>query len=311
MADAPQALRPARSGRAGGSPGATCWPSWWRSSLVVGGVYLVFFSSTLSVQGVEVSGTQTLTEQQVREVAAVPMGGPLATVDLDRIAYRVRSLAVVKSAEVTRQWPHDVLIEIVERQPVAVVEIAGELHSLDEDGVVFGSYQRAPEGLPRGPRRVGRERRGARRGRPAWSPRSRPTWPPVDYAEVLSVDQITCGCATGARCGGGARSSPRRRPRCSQACWPARPRCTTSACRDSRPSGTDVSRLRGLDPPHDAACSFLRKTAVRRRVSTRGAVRLPTVFAHDEVDITITLRLRVRVPDPPFPADSRPDPHER
>ncbi len=114
--------------------------------VVVGGVYLVFFSSTLSVQGVEVSGTQTLSEQKVREVAAVPMGGPLATVDLDKIAYRVRSLAVVKSAEVTRQWPHDVLIEIVERQPVAVVEIAGELHSLDEDGVVFGSYQRAPEG---------------------------------------------------------------------------------------------------------------------------------------------------------------------
>jgi cell division protein FtsQ len=159
--------------------------------VAVGGLYLVFFSSTLSVQGVEVSGTQTLSETQVREVAAVPTGGPLATVDLDKIAYRVRSLAVVKSAEVTRKWPHDVLIEIVERQPVAVVEIAGQLHSLDEDGVVFGSYDRAPDGLPRVRAESGVNADALAEGAGVVAALPTAIATKVDYAEVISVDQIT------------------------------------------------------------------------------------------------------------------------
>ncbi len=156
-----------------------------------GGGYLIFFSDTLSVQGVEVTGTQSLSEEQVRTVADVPTGGPLATVDLDRIAYRVRSLAVVKSAEVTRQWPHDVLIEIVERQPVAVVDIAGQLHSLDEDGVVFGSYQRAPKGLPMVRADIGVDAQALAEGAAVVAALPDEIAAKVEYAEVLSVDRIT------------------------------------------------------------------------------------------------------------------------
>ena len=158
--------------------------------LVIGSVWLVFFSTTLSVQGVQVEGTQTLTEEKVREVADVPTGGPLATVDLDRIAYRVRSLAVVKTAEVTRKWPHDVLIEIVERQPVAVVEIGGELHSLDEEGVVFGSYRRAPKGLPRVQAESGVTAEALAEGAAVVSALPDEIAAKVDHAEVVSVDQI-------------------------------------------------------------------------------------------------------------------------
>ncbi|HWM73392.1 MAG TPA: FtsQ-type POTRA domain-containing protein [Nocardioides sp.] len=159
--------------------------------VMIGGVYLVFFSSSLSVQGVEVSGTQTLSEKKVREVAAVPTGGPLATVDLDKIAYRVRSLAVVKSAEVTRKWPHDVLIEVVERQPVAVVEIAGALHSLDEEGVVFGSYSRPPDGLPRVRAESGVNAEALAEGAGVVAALPTDLATKVDFAEVISVDQIT------------------------------------------------------------------------------------------------------------------------
>ncbi len=155
-----------------------------------GGVYLVFFSDTLSVQGVEVTGTQTLSDERVREVADVPTGGPLATVDLDRIAYRVKSLAVVKSAEVTRKWPHDVLIDIVERQPVAVVDIAGQLHSLDADGVVFGTYKRAPQGLPRVRADIGVDADALAEGAAVVSALPDEIATKVDYAEVLSVDRI-------------------------------------------------------------------------------------------------------------------------
>ncbi len=113
------------------------------------GVYAVYFSSWLAVEGTEVVGTEQLTEAEVLAAAEVPTGGPLATVDLDAIEVRVRSLATVKSVDVSRQWPHDVRIEIVERTPIAVVDRGDTLTNLDAEGRTFGRVERAPAHLPR------------------------------------------------------------------------------------------------------------------------------------------------------------------
>jgi cell division protein FtsQ len=79
----------------------------------------------------------------------VPNGQALARVDLDAIRARVQALAVVRAAEVTRQWPDSIRITLEERVAVAVVEIGGRLRGMDEDGVVFRDYAQAPNGLPR------------------------------------------------------------------------------------------------------------------------------------------------------------------
>lgn len=112
-------------------------------------VWLVFFSSYLAVQGVDVRGVSQLQASQVRSAAAVPEGQALARVDLDRIRTRVEALAPVRSADVSREWPDQVRIDVTERVPVAVVSIAGKLKGMDEEGVVFRDYAKAPPGLPR------------------------------------------------------------------------------------------------------------------------------------------------------------------
>lgn len=117
--------------------------------LVGGGLYTVYLSDALAADGVEVTGETTLSDDEVRAAAQVPLGEPLARIDLDRIRNRVQGLAVVRSVEVTRQWPHEVLIAVEERTPVAVVEIAGALRALDEDGVVFGDLGEKQPALPR------------------------------------------------------------------------------------------------------------------------------------------------------------------
>ncbi len=80
--------------------------------------------------------------------ADVPTGGPLATVDLDAIERRVASLADVREVDVSRRWPHDVLIKIVEREPLAVIERAGSFRAVDAEGIVFRSFRRVPRELP-------------------------------------------------------------------------------------------------------------------------------------------------------------------
>lgn len=116
--------------------------------LLVGGLWLVFFSSVLAVQGVDVEGTHGLSDADVQAAAAVPTGDPLARVDLAAVRARVEALAMVRSADVTRQWPDRVLITVEERVAVAVVEIGGRIRGMDADGVVFRDYDRAPAGLP-------------------------------------------------------------------------------------------------------------------------------------------------------------------
>lgn len=117
--------------------------------LVGGSLYAVYFSAALSVREIDVVGARTISATDVETAAAVPTGGPLATVDLDAIEFRVRSLKAVRSVEVTRKWPDGVLITIQEREPVAVVRLGSDLQGVDVEGVPFRSYKRAPSGLPR------------------------------------------------------------------------------------------------------------------------------------------------------------------
>lgn len=110
--------------------------------------WLVFFSSVLAVDGVEVEGVDVLDPAEVRRVAAVPLGDPLAGVPVDAIRARVESLAPVKVADVSRSWPDQVRIVVVEREAVAVVERDGVLRGVDEEGVLFRSYDSKPAALP-------------------------------------------------------------------------------------------------------------------------------------------------------------------
>lgn len=118
--------------------------------LVLGtGVYGVWFSSWLDVEQIDVNGAQNIDAEDIRARADIDAGTPLARVDLERAEARIRSLAVVKEVDVSRQWPDTVLIDIRERVAIAVVEIGGKLRGMDADGVVFRDYNRAPPGLPR------------------------------------------------------------------------------------------------------------------------------------------------------------------
>lgn len=113
-------------------------------------VWAVWFSSLFDVRSVTVTGLpkgSPLTAADVRSAAKVPMAEPLARVDLDAAAAGVRKLPAVKSVTVSRAWPHDVLVEVTERKPVAVWRSGGENHLVDADSVAFRTVPQAPAGL--------------------------------------------------------------------------------------------------------------------------------------------------------------------
>ncbi|MCQ0022369.1 FtsQ-type POTRA domain-containing protein [Streptomyces somaliensis DSM 40738] len=114
-----------------------------------GAVWLLYGSPWLRVESVSVSGTRALTPAEVRSAAAVPVGSPLASVDTDAVAERLRrALPRVDSVEVVRSWPHGIGLEVVEREPVLLVRRGGRHIEVDARGVRYATVATAPAGVP-------------------------------------------------------------------------------------------------------------------------------------------------------------------
>lgn len=118
------------------------------AGVVAGAVWLVFFSPVLAVSGVQVGGTAVLDPREIRRVAAVPTGAPLATVDLEAVAARVERLTPVLAVDVSRSWPDRVRIAVSERSAVAVVMDGDTVRGVDDTGVIFRRYPSRPPSLP-------------------------------------------------------------------------------------------------------------------------------------------------------------------
>lgn len=158
---------------------------------LVTGVWLVFFSSALSVTKVEVAGNELLSDQRVLRIAAVPEGEQLALVDLADAARRVQTLSEVKDVDVTRAWPDGVLITVTERTAVAVVELGGKIRGLDSEGIVFRDYKSVPKGMPRVRPTTSTGADALKEAAGVVSSLPDDLTGRVDHVEVETIDQIT------------------------------------------------------------------------------------------------------------------------
>ncbi|MCX6397792.1 MAG: FtsQ-type POTRA domain-containing protein [Propionibacteriales bacterium] len=113
------------------------------------GVWLLYFSSAVTVTSVEVTGNDALTTARIEKVAAVPAGEQLIRVDLAAIQARIERIDAVQAAQVSRSWPHTISVQVTERVPIAVLRRGGAVLGLDAEGVVFTVKEsQLPKGLP-------------------------------------------------------------------------------------------------------------------------------------------------------------------
>jgi cell division protein FtsQ len=95
-------------------------------------VYLPYFN----LRDVEVVGNSRLSRAEVIEASAVESGINLLTVDLGAIAARLRRHPWVRSASVYRRFPGQIILEIEERTPRAILA-AKKLYYVDEQAEFF------------------------------------------------------------------------------------------------------------------------------------------------------------------------------
>ncbi|WP_118915346.1 cell division protein FtsQ/DivIB [Mycobacterium shigaense] len=113
----------------------------------VGLALVLYFTPAMSARNIVVTGTGTVTREEVLDAAQVRIGTPLLQINTNQVADRVAAIRRVASARVQRQYPSALRITIVERVPVAVKDFADGPHLFDRDGVDFATGP-PPPALP-------------------------------------------------------------------------------------------------------------------------------------------------------------------
>jgi cell division protein FtsQ len=93
-----------------------------------------------TVRALKLSSTGRLGDAHLREYAHVAEGMNLFDLDIHRIRRELESVPLIKSAQIRRELPATLCVEVVERRPVARIAQGERRYSLavDGEGVVVG-----------------------------------------------------------------------------------------------------------------------------------------------------------------------------
>lgn len=104
-------------------------------------------SELLRYRTLRVVGLERATEAQIRHLADLDAGAPLVALDLDAAAAGVARHPWVASAQVRRVFPDTVVVQVREREPVAILQLDG-LFLVDAEGTPFTRATGADLDLP-------------------------------------------------------------------------------------------------------------------------------------------------------------------
>jgi hypothetical protein len=253
---------PSRTRRPG--PAGRSGPPWmgWKAvffglaviAIAAAVAWALLGSRFLIVRSVQVTGTgPTVSRAQVLAAAQIRPGLPLIRVNTSAVAHRVGAIRQVQSAEVSRDWPHTIVISITLRTPVFAVARPGGYELVDAFGVDLQNSVRRPPGFPL-----------LLVGSAAGDP-----WPRPAAASSGAASKSGKTKKPGQAQGSGTASTPASTPQPSPASTPA---STPQPSPASTPTGTGdaaATPLRG-NPAVRAAATVLRELppAIAHRVRT-------------------------------------------
>lgn len=107
------------------------------------------------VKKVEVHGAEKMDEMAVYSIALGQVDRSMLNVDLSKLRSDIMTLSWVKDARVSRRLPDALVVNIVERQPVAVWQHEGALALIDDMGIMIEPI--SSDAMPDLPLLVGKE----------------------------------------------------------------------------------------------------------------------------------------------------------
>ena len=110
-------------------------------------VLATIFTPLLAVEKIEVTGITRLKEKSIVNALISQIGKPLPTINSADVAKSLNSFPLIESFSILSLPPHTLRIQIVERQPIGVIQISGTSYLYDPAGVRIG-ISNGSENLP-------------------------------------------------------------------------------------------------------------------------------------------------------------------
>ena len=111
-------------------------------------VWLVTMSPVFRVHEVKVQGNVLTTAEEIRFAAIVVPNSPMITLDTGNIAELVTELPAVRDADVSRDFPSTLVIDVTERS-IIFQRVDGNTYQwVDDQGVIFSTSTEPVEGVP-------------------------------------------------------------------------------------------------------------------------------------------------------------------
>lgn len=92
------------------------------------------------VATVQVTSHQRVSAEEIVALSNIQLGSGIFDLDLQRIGRKIEENPWIARASVRRQFPRDVLIDVEERQPVAILSL-DYLYYVDGSGAIFKSLE--------------------------------------------------------------------------------------------------------------------------------------------------------------------------
>lgn len=127
--------------------------TWW---IIAGSAVLALaafvavgvFTPVMSVRHIEITGATSVNSAEVEQALARLSGTPLALVDEGEVRAALEPFALIQRYALERIPPDTLLVRIEERVPVVSIEQDGAFLQYDAAGVLVGSAEAAPAGVP-------------------------------------------------------------------------------------------------------------------------------------------------------------------
>lgn len=120
---------------------ALCYGGWE-------GYRWITHAEIFSIAGVDVKGVRSMSDENIRDVAAMFTGQNVFRVDLGAATRRVMADPWVRDVRIERRLPNRISIFIAERVPRAVLQASNGKHLIDGEGVVMVPAGAGPPPLP-------------------------------------------------------------------------------------------------------------------------------------------------------------------
>lgn len=101
-------------------------------------VGLVFFSPLLATQNIRVQGASLLDAQEVKSRLSSLEGVPMTRISQEQVASLIGQESLLYGVSLQAQPPHDLLVILHERVPVALIQEGDSFLLVDNEGVTLG-----------------------------------------------------------------------------------------------------------------------------------------------------------------------------